>query len=140
MVAPNRTVRSVTLIAGEAELDTGAVYWPAIGENAVMDELVIERALRAIEAIPPGRVISYGDLAGLVGITARQAGSLLARHGHGTPWWRVVNAAGELPVHLRDEAAGHWAREGITTRPNGACRISCHRADLVALARIVDAP
>lgn len=104
-----------------------------------VDSVTVERALRAVEAIPAGRVISYGDLAGLVAITARQAGALLARYGQGVPWWRVTNAAGQLPLGLRAEAQRRWAEEGITWTPGGACRIERHRADLVQLAGWVDA-
>ncbi|MGJ3507261.1 MGMT family protein [Enemella sp. A6] len=104
-----------------------------------MDEQTVERALVAVEAIPPGRVISYGDLAGLVGITARQAGAIMRRHGHGLPWWRVTNSYGDLPRHLTTDAAPHWAEEGIAWKPNErGCRIAAYRADLVELARIVD--
>lgn len=100
-----------------------------------MGELLTELVLRAVELIPPGRVVSYGDLAGIIGTGPRQVGAVMARDGSPVCWWRVTNAAGELPTHLLDEARRHWQDEGITTKANGrGCRITAHRTDLVALA------
>lgn len=100
-----------------------------------MDEVIAERVLRAVELVPPGRVVSYGDLAGLVGGTPRQVGAVMRLRGEAVPWWRVVNAAGDLPEHLRDEVRPLWAEEGIRWKANGlGCRIGEHRCDLVLLA------
>ncbi|WP_250448398.1 MGMT family protein, partial [Actinotalea sp. C106] len=65
-----------------------------------MDEEYLEEVLDLVDAIPPGRVMTYGDVAGVLrGILgrggARQVGQVMARAGAGVPWWRVVNAAGE---------------------------------------------
>lgn len=104
-----------------------------------MDEALIERILLAAEQIPAGRVASYGDLAQLAGTGPRQVGRVLARHGAGVAWWRVTNSCGDLPRHLRDEAAQHWAEEGITCKPNGlGCPITEFRADPARLARDYD--
>lgn len=100
-----------------------------------MDDRVVELVLRAVEQVPRGRVVSYGDIAGLVGTGPRHVGSIMSRHGSGVTWWRVTNAYGDLPLHLVDTARGHWAEEGIGWKPNGrGCRIADHRADLVELA------
>lgn len=97
---------------------------------------LIERAALAVACIPPGRVVSYGDLAELLGIGARQAGRLMATRAHDLPWWRVTNHAGDLPAPLRPEAAVHWELEGIGWKPNGlGCRIREHRAELGEWAR-----
>lgn len=94
-----------------------------------------ELVLRAVELVPRGRVASYGDLAGLVGTGPRHVGLIMARRGSGLPWWRITNASGDLPAHLREEAAPHWAEEGIVWKPNGlGCRIAHFHCDLVALA------
>lgn len=98
-------------------------------------ELTIERVLTLVELVPRGRVVSYGDLAAIVGIGPRQVGSFLSHHGDGLPWWRVTNAAGDLPRELLDRARPHWADEGILVKRNGlGCRIHDYRADLDALA------
>ena len=82
-----------------------------------------------------GRVVSYGDLAALVGIGPRQVGTIMATYGSNVTWWRVTNASGDLPVQLMDEVRERWAAEGILLKPHGrGCRIAGYRADLTVLA------
>ncbi len=101
-----------------------------------MDERLDELVLRAVEEVPPGHVVSYGDLGHVVGIGPRRVGSVLSRHGAGVAWWRVTDAQGRFPPDLLDEARPHWLEEGIRLTPSGrGCRIEEHRADLVALER-----
>lgn len=101
-----------------------------------MNELVAERVLRAVESVPRGRVVSYGDLAELVGVGPRQVGAVMRAYGSGVTWWRVVRAGGDLPEHLLDAAVPHWHEEGIGLAGNGrGCRIAEHRADLAELER-----
>lgn len=91
------------------------------------------RVLAAVELVPPGRVVTYGDIGHLAGLSARQVGAILRGHGSGVPWWRVVNASGSLGPWER--ALAHWRREGIALRADGeGCRIAAHRADLGAWA------
>lgn len=98
-------------------------------------ELTIERVLTLVELVPRGRVVSYGDLASIVGIGPRQVGAFMRHHSDGLPWWRVTNAAGDLPRELLDRARPHWVDEGILVKRNGlGCRIADYRADLEALA------
>ena len=100
-----------------------------------MDDLVVERVLRAVEQVPRGRVVSYGDLAALVGCGPRYVGSVMKVYGGNVTWWRVTNASGDLPAPLRERARQVWAEEGILVKPNGlGCRIADYRADLDALA------
>ncbi|MBO1031182.1 MGMT family protein [Tessaracoccus sp. SD287] len=97
------------------------------------DQGLVAQVLLAVDQVPPGRVVSYGDVAALVGIGPRQVGRILARYGHQTNWWRVTNHAGELTV--LDQARQQWAVEGITVAAHGrGCRITDHRADLARLA------
>lgn len=101
-----------------------------------MDELIAERVLRAVEQIPRGRVVSYGDLGEIVGTGPRHIGAVMREYGAGVTWWRVVRAGGDLPAHLLDEAVPHWHEEGITLAANRrGCRIAEHRADLLDLER-----
>lgn len=97
-------------------------------------ELTIERVLTLVELVPRGRVVSYGDLGKIVGIGPRQVGSFMRHHSEGLTWWRITNAAGDLPAPLLTQACPHWADEGILVKPNGlGCRIADYRADLEAL-------
>ena len=101
-----------------------------------MDERLDELVLRAVELVPWGRVVSYGDLGHVVGTGPRRVGSVMSRYGSGVAWWRVTNAAGDFPPDLLHEAVPHWLEEGIALKPSGrGCRIAEHRADLVELER-----
>ncbi|MDO5739530.1 MAG: MGMT family protein [Ornithinimicrobium sp.] len=101
-----------------------------------MDEMVVERVLRAIEQVPSGHVVSYGDLGALVGIGPRQVGAILRQWGSNVTWWRVTNAHGEFPAHLLAQARPCWDEEGIRVKSNGrGCRMQDHRADLLTLAQ-----
>ena len=100
-----------------------------------MDDVLVERVLRAVELVPKGRVVAYGDLAALVGTGPRQVGSIMRIYGGNVTWWRVTNASGDLPAHLRQRAFERWAEEGIAVKPNGlGCRIAQYRVDLEELA------
>ena len=74
------------------------------GRLGGVDDVVVERVLRAVEQVPPGRVVSYGDVAALVGIGPRQVGSIMKAYGGNVTWWRVTDAAGDLPATLMDVA------------------------------------
>jgi alkylated DNA nucleotide flippase Atl1 len=84
------------------------------------DDDYVAEVLEVVEAIPSGQVLTYGDVAQLVGRGGpRQVGRVLSVWGGGVPWWRVLRAGG-LP------AAGHEARalqeyraEGTALRPDG---------------------
>ena len=75
------------------------------------------RVLDVAESIPPGRVMSYGDVAEYVGQGGpRQVGRVMALWGGGVPWWRVVHADGSLLRGHEREALGHYRREGTPLR------------------------
>lgn len=100
-----------------------------------MDDLLTEKVLRCVEQIPAGQVVTYGDIAGIVGTGPRVVGRVMSEWGSGVAWWRVVNASGNLPEHKpREPWKAHWSEESITFRPDGrGCRIGDYRADLAAL-------
>lgn len=103
------------------------------------DDGLVERVLSAVELIPPGRVVSYGDVSDLVGIGPRQVGRIMSQWGATVPWWRVTNAAGEFPEALMGQAWPHWQDEGIALKPNRrGCSLRTHRADLAQWADEVD--
>ncbi len=101
-----------------------------------MDERLVELVLRAVDLIPPGRVVAYGDLGRLVGIGPRQVGAVMSRYADGTPWWRVCDAQGNFAPALLERARPHWLEEGIGLKVGGrGCRIEEHRADLELLTQ-----
>nr|WP_230415079.1 MGMT family protein [Micromonospora tarapacensis] len=77
--------------------------------------------MEVVDLIPPGRVMSYGALADALAersgrASARLVGAIMARHGGGTAWHRVVNASGGLPPRLAAEARVRWLAEGTPLR------------------------
>ena len=55
-----------------------------------------ERVFRIVRRIPPGRVMTYGQIAELLGegYTARTVGFVMHTADDGVPWHRVINAQG----------------------------------------------
>ncbi|NUW46460.1 MGMT family protein [Nonomuraea rhodomycinica] len=77
-----------------------------------------ERVLQVVESIPPGRVMSYGDVAEYLGEGGpRQVGAVMSTWGGGVPWWRVVHADGTAasPGHVQ-ECLANWRAEGTPMR------------------------
>lgn len=76
-----------------------------------------ERVLEVAELIPPGRIMTYGDVAEWLGEGGpRQVGRVMALYGGAVPWWRVVRSDGVLlPGHER-EALDHHREEGTPLR------------------------
>lgn len=100
-----------------------------------MDDFLTERVLLAVEQIPSGRVVAYGDIGRLVGTSPRRVGAIMRGYGGEVTWWRVVGASGDPGGGLIDRAGPHWAAEGIVIKPNGrGCRMADYRADLDELA------
>ena len=89
---------------------------------------VAERVLDVVDRIPPGRVLSYGDVAEYLGQGgARGVGAVMARHGGAVPWWRVLRADGTVAPGLEDRAFDHYRAEG-TPLSRGGTRVDLARA------------
>lgn len=72
-----------------------------------------ERVLEAAERIPPGRVMTYGDVAEwLEEGGPRQVGRVMSLYGGAVPWWRVVRADGVLLPGHKLRALAHYRAEG----------------------------
>lgn len=101
------------------------------GSNAAFLDEYADRVLSVAERIPPGRVMTYGDVAEFIGRGGpRQVGRVMALYGSPVPWWRVVRADGRpLPGHERD-ALEHYRVEGTPLRATttGEQRIDIRRA------------
>ncbi|QCR49420.1 6-O-methylguanine DNA methyltransferase [Streptomyces sp. SGAir0924] len=72
-----------------------------------------ERVLDVTESIPPGRVMTYGDVAEYLEEGGpRQVGRVMSLYGGGVPWWRVVRADGALLAGHELEALARYREEG----------------------------
>jgi alkylated DNA nucleotide flippase Atl1 len=72
-----------------------------------------ERVLEVAELIPPGRVMTYGDVAEwLEQGGPRQVGRVMALYGGAVPWWRVVRADGVLLPGHELRALARYRTEG----------------------------
>jgi TDG/mug DNA glycosylase family protein len=84
--------------------------------------------LDLVETIPPGRVMSYGDVAEMLGDGGpRQVGAVMSAYGGGVPWWRVLRADGSHTPELAARALPLLRDEGTPLRPNGS-RVDMPRA------------
>jgi methylated-DNA-protein-cysteine methyltransferase-like protein len=75
---------------------------------------------RVVSEIPLGRVLAYGQVGRRMTppTTGRIVGQLLSHGMDDIPWWRVVNAQGELSIARRDpvlmqQQRAHLAAEGV---------------------------
>ncbi len=120
----------------------GAVHWPRCGapgepgplsvgygrmgrmseESLPADALpeYAERVLDVAELIPPGRVMTYGDVAEwLEEGGPRQVGRVMALYGGAVAWWRVVRADGVLLPGHELRALEQYRAEGTPLREAG---------------------
>ena len=74
-----------------------------------------ERIRREVGRLQPGEVVSYAEVARRAGSAraARAVGTVLAEHGDGLPWWRVVHRDGSLAAPNRVEQRRRLEAEGV---------------------------
>ncbi len=82
-----------------------------------------ERVYAVVRTVPPGAVVTYGDVATALGSrsVARHVGFAMAAlpAGSDVPWWRVVAAGGRLATasaSVQKAQAQMLAREGLAVR------------------------
>lgn len=121
---------------------TGSALPPieAIAALRLAGELGWRAAVAAATAqIPPGKVLSYGDVAAILGAprAARQVGYALAALGpeaaEAIPWWRVLRSDGSIALQ-GDPARG--PEQAARLRAEGV-EVTDHR---VEMARVRWAP
>lgn len=81
-----------------------------------------EQVYRIVEKIPYGRVVSYGQIAWMLGSprAARQVGWAMRRCPDGLPWQRVVKADGEITGGAFAELRkARLEAEGVPFLPDG---------------------
>ncbi len=88
-----------------------------------------ERVYKIVQAIPPGRVMTYGQLAAILGegYTARTVGYAMHGAGDNVPWQRVINSQGKcstgrltIPLNLQQELL---EAEGVEFSSAGKCAL-----------------
>jgi len=86
-----------------------------------------ERVYRIVRQIPPGRVMTYGQIAELLGegYTPRTVGFVMHASPTGTPWHRVLNARGACStgriVLPHDKQQRLLEMENVVFDKNGRC-------------------
>jgi len=76
--------------------------------------------LDVVDRIPPGKVMTYGDVAEYLGRGGpRQVGTVMARWGAAVPWWRVLKADGSPPPGHEERALRKYRAERTPLRPGG---------------------
>jgi alkylated DNA nucleotide flippase Atl1 len=84
--------------------------------------------LDVVARIPAGQVLTYGDIAALVGRGGpRQVGQVMSRWGSSVPWWRVLRADGRPAAGHERRALAEYQREKTPLRPGGE-RVDLRRA------------
>ncbi len=93
----------------------------------VNDKLYRERVYAIVRQIPPGNVMTYGQLAIVLGegYTARTIGYVMHGADEGVPWQRVINSQGKcstgrltIPLNLQQELL---EAEGVIFNKKGNC-------------------
>lgn len=67
------------------------------------DTPLYERIYAIVRQVPPGKVVTYGQVGERVGCSARTVGFAMASLRSGTPpgvpWQRVINRQGKISIH-----------------------------------------
>lgn len=81
---------------------------------AKVTEEQVEAVRALIEAIPPGRVRTYGDIAGELGLSSpRIVGWVMRTDASDLPWHRVVPASGRPAAHIATQQLERLRAEGV---------------------------
>lgn len=93
----------------------------------VNDKIYRERVYDIVRKIPVGKVMTYGQLAIVLGegYTARTVGYVMHGSDEGVPWQRVINSQGKcstgrltIPMNLQQELL---EAEGVVFNASGKC-------------------
>ncbi|KAA5837166.1 MGMT family protein [Saccharopolyspora hirsuta] len=79
-----------------------------------MDDETVEQVRAIVASIPPGSVLSYGDVAEIAGLrSARIVGRIMAEDSADLPWHRVLRSNGTVADHLRHRQLELLRAEGV---------------------------
>ena len=95
--------------------------------NLTNDKQYRDRVYALVRQIPSGRVMTYGQIAAILGegYTARTVGYVMHGAGDDVPWQRVINSQGKcstgrltIPMNLQQEIL---ESEGVEFSTAGKC-------------------
>jgi methylated-DNA-protein-cysteine methyltransferase related protein len=101
--------------------------------SIVNDKTYRERVFEIVRSIPPGKVMTYGQIAIILGegYTARTVGYCMHGADEGVPWQRVINSQGKcstdkltMPVSLQQSIL---ESEGVTFSKTGKCDLGVYQ-------------
>ena len=96
------------------------------------DQSYRERVYRIVRSIPSGRVMTYGQLAEILGdgYTPRTVGFVMHGSDDKTPWHRVINAQGACStggvVLPHDKQQRMLEAEGVVFNTRGRCDLQTY--------------
>lgn len=74
----------------------------------------VERVRALVAAIPSGRVVTYGDIAAVAGLSSpRIVGWVMRTDSSDLPWHRVITASGRPARHLTSRQLELLRAEGV---------------------------
>ena len=81
---------------------------------APITDAQIERVRALVASIPPGRVATYGDIAGAAALPSpRIVAWIMRTDSHDLPWHRVIRSCGRPAPHLAAEQLARLRTEGV---------------------------
>ncbi len=84
---------------------------------AAITEEHVERVREIVASVPPGRVVTYGDIAAAAGLSSpRTVGWIMRTDSADLPWHRVVPANGRPAAHLAARQLAELQDEGVEIR------------------------
>jgi methylated-DNA-protein-cysteine methyltransferase-like protein len=101
------------------------------------EQTLLELVHARVRLIPPGQVMSYGQVGDEVGCSAREAGWAMNQAlREEIPWQRVMGSDGTLRIGRRSPALMQTQRElleaeGVTFKANGCVDMAKHRVGMI---------
>ena len=101
--------------------------------TVVNDKTYRERVYEIVRRIPAGKVMTYGQIALILGdgYTARTVGYCMHAADEGVPWQRVINSQGKcstgkmtMPVNLQQSIL---ESEGVVFSGSGKCDLAMYQ-------------
>jgi alkylated DNA nucleotide flippase Atl1 len=99
--------------------------------------LFVEKVLDVVARIPPGKVMSYGDIAEYLGEGGpRQVAKVMSTYGSEVPWHRVLRSNGTCAEQIAVRQLKLLQKERVALDPTGTrVRMSVSRWDGRTVAR-----